>query len=241
MGAVYRLTLRQLSGKWRLAIMGVLSMLPVIIALVVLSQPDSLSVAEFEKGIMSAMLAGSITPLIVLATAAAAFSNEIEDKTLANLTLSPLPRWQIAVPKLLATITVAGPFVALSAFFTSYVAFLADWPAVIAVTVSSIVAVVLYAAAFLWLGLVASQAVGLGLLYIVLWEGFFSGFVAGVRLLSIRHYAIGLMNAMDPRRFAAQFDGNDSISLVVLLTMCLLVLGGFTALAIRRLRRMDVP
>ena len=33
------------------------------------------------------MLAGSIAPLVVLAIAAAAFANEVEDRTLANLTL----------------------------------------------------------------------------------------------------------------------------------------------------------
>jgi ABC-2 type transport system permease protein len=206
-----------------------------------LGQSDAPSVTEFEKAILSTMLAGSITPLIVLATSAAAFSNEIEDRTLANLTLAPIPRWQIVVPKLLATITVSAPFVIVSAFLTSHIAFLADNTATLAVTISALVSVALYASAFLWLGLVSAQAVGLGLLYIVLWEGFFSGFVAGVRLLSIRHYAIALMNAIDPRRFANEFDGSDAIRLGVVITMCVLVFGGFTLLSVRRLRRMDVP
>ena len=61
----------------------------------------------------------------------------------------------------------------------------------------------MYASVFVWLGLVSTQAIGIGLLYIVLWEGFFSGFVSGVRLLSIRHYAIALMHGLDPRRFAS--------------------------------------
>jgi ABC-2 type transport system permease protein len=241
MGAVYRLTLRQLSGKWRLAIMAVLSALPVIIAFVMLGQNDAPSVADFETAVLSTMLAGSITPLIVLATAAAAFANEIEDRTLANLTLAPIPRWQIVVPKLLATITIAAPFVVISAFLTSHIAFLADNTATFAVTVSALVSVALYASAFLWLGLVSAQAIGLGLLYIVLWEGFFSGFVAGVRLLSIRHYAIALMHGIDPRRFASEFAGSDAIRLGVVIAMCLFVFGGFTFLSIRRLRRMDVP
>jgi ABC-2 type transport system permease protein len=241
MGAVYRLTLRQLSGKWRLAIMAVLSTLPVIIAFVMLGQSDAPTVEKFETGNLSTMLAGSITPLIVLATAAAAFANEIEDRTLANLTLAPLPRWQIVVPKLLATITVAAPFVAASAFATSHIAFLADNTATFAITMSALVSVALYASAFMWLGLVSSQAIGLGLLYIVLWEGFFSGFVAGVRLLSIRHYAIALMNGIDPRRFVSEFEGADAIRFGVVIAMCLLVFFGFTLLSIRRLRRMDVP
>lgn len=237
MGSVYRLTLRQLTGRWRLLIMTVLAAMPVVIALIMLASDDAPSVREFETAILGAMLAGSIAPLVVLAIAAAAFANEIEDRTLANLTLAPIPRWQIAVPKLLATITIAGPFIALSALLTSHVAFLGDTAATVAVTVSALVGVALYAAAFVWLGLVSPQAIGLGLLYIVLWEGFFSGFVSGVRLLSIRHYAIAWMHGLDARRFAA----GDHVSFGVAIVLSVLVFAGFLGLAVRRLRRMDVP
>ena len=237
MGAVYRLTLRQLSGRWRLIIMTVLAAMPAIIALLMLRSDSAPSVREFEDAILSAMLAGSIAPLVVLAIAAAAFGNEVEDRTLANLTLSPVPRWRIALPKLLATITIAAPFIAVSAFVTSHLAFLGDWTATIAVTVSVLIGVALYASAFVWLGLVSPQAIGIGLLYIVLWEGFFSGFVSGVRLLSIRFYAIALMHGLDPRRFTEQAGMNLGVAVI----MSVLVFGGFLVLAIRRLRRMDVP
>jgi ABC-2 type transport system permease protein len=237
MGPVYSLTLRQLSGKWRLIIMAVLASLPVIIAVLMLRSNDAPSVTEFETAILSAMLAGSIAPLVVLAIAAAAMGNEIEDRTLANLTLSPIPRWKIAVPKLLGVITIAAPFTLVSAFLTSWVAFLGDVQASVAVTVSALVVVALYASAFVWLGIVSTQAIGIGLLYIVLWEGFFSGFVSGVRLLSIRHYAIGVMHGLDPRRFAV----GDQLSLTVALIMSALVFGGFLFSSVRRLRRMDVP
>lgn len=236
MSSVYRLTIRQLSGRWRLSIMTVLAAMPVLIAVLMLASDSAPSVQEFEIVVLGAMLAGSIAPLVVLAIAAASFANEIEDRTLANLTLSPIPRWQIVLPKLLATITIAGPFIAVSAFLTSYVAFLGDVTATVAVTVSAVVGVALYASAFVWLGLVSTQAIGLGLLYIVLWEGFFSGFVSGVRLLSIRHYAIALMHGLDERRFAA---GNH-LSLEGAAIMSVLVLAGFLMLSIRRLRRMDV-
>ena len=237
MGPVYQLTIRQLSGKWRLGIMTVLASLPVIIAAVMLRSREAPSVAEFEEAILSAMLAGSIAPLVVLAIAAAAMGNELEDRTLANLTLSPIPRWKIAVPKLLAVISIAAPFTLVSAFLTSWIAFLGDVQASIAVSVSAVVGVALYASAFVWLGLVSSQAIGVGLLYIVLWEGFFAGFVSGVRLLSIRHYAIGVMHGLDPRRFAL----GDHLSLTVTVVMASLVFGGFLFASVRRLRRMDVP
>src|SRR5687767_15022923 len=108
MRSVYKLTLRQLSGRWRLLVMAVLAAMPVAIAALMLHSDNAPSVAEFETAVLSAMLAGSIAPLAVLAIAAAAFGNEIEDRTLANLTLAPMARWRIAVPKLLATITIAG-------------------------------------------------------------------------------------------------------------------------------------
>ena len=237
MGAVYQLTLRQLTGKWRLTIMTVLACMPVVIATLMLRSQHAPTVREFETAILSAMLSGSIAPLVVLAIAAAAFGNEVDDRTLANLTLAPIQRWRIALPKLLATITIAGPFIAASALLTAHIAFLGDARATLAVTVSAVVGVAMYASVFVWLGLVSTQAIGIGLLYIVLWEGFFSGFVSGVRLLSIRHYAIALMHALDDRRFASA----DHLSAAAAIAVSALVIGGFLTLANRRLRKMDVP
>lgn len=237
MGTVYLLTLRQLASRWRLLIMTVLAALPVLIAAIMLQDRRAPTVGEFESVVLGGMLAGSIAPLVVLAIATAAFANEIEDRTLANLTLAPIARWRIAVPKLFATITIAAPFIAVSAFATAHVAFLGDLRATLAVTVASVVGVALYASAFVWLGLVTTQAIGVGLLYIVLWEGFFSGFVSGVRLLSIRHFAIALMHGLDPRRFAA----GDHLSLGVAIGTSAAVFGGFLWLSVRRLRSMDVP
>ena len=237
MGSVYRMTLQQLTGRWRLGIMTALALMPVIITTVMLRSVHAPSVASFEAMVLSTLLAGSIAPLVVLAIAAPAFANEIEDRTLANLTLTPLPRWQIVVPKLLAAITIAAPFIAVSALATSYIAFLGDPTAMVAVTVSALAGVVMYASAFVWLGPVTTQAIGIGLLYIVLWEGFFGGLISGVRLLSIRHHTIALMHGLDPRRFAE----HDHLSLTAVAAVAAVLCGGLALLAVRRLRRMDVP
>ena len=237
MSAVYWLTLRQLTGRWRLSVMAVLAALPVGMALMALRSSSAPSVAEFEAIVLSGMLAGTIGPLVVLAIAGAAFANELEDRTLANLTLSPISRSRIVLPKLLASVTIAVPFIAASAILTSHIAFLADLRASIAVTLAAVIGVALYASAFVWLGLITTQAIGIGLLYIVLWEGFFAGFVSGARLLSIRHTAIALMHGFDGRRFAHV----DHLGLLPASILSALVLGGFLVLAIRRLKRMDVP
>src|SRR5262245_39783110 len=111
MRAVYFLTLRQLSGKWRLAIMLVLASMPVLLTLLFIATNNTPSVVEFENTMLGAMLTGAIAPLAVLAIAAPAFGNEVEDRTLANLTITSMPRWQIVLPKFLGTLTVASPVV----------------------------------------------------------------------------------------------------------------------------------
>jgi hypothetical protein len=120
---------------------------------------------------------------------------------------------------------------------TAHIAFLGDTRATIAVTLSALAGVAMYASVFVFLGLRSSYAVGVGLLYIVIWEGFFSGFVTGVRLLSIRYYAVALMHALDPRRFA----GDDTIPALAAVAAAVVVTGGFFLLSTRLLRRMDVP
>jgi hypothetical protein len=71
----------------------------------------------------------------------------------------------------------------------------------------------------------------------VLWEGFFSGYVSGIRLFSVRHYAAALMQGLDPRRFADV----DHVGLGVAAAVAITVISLFFYLSVRRLRRMDVP
>lgn len=237
MGSVFVLTARQLTGKWRLIITTVLASLPVLFTALVVGSSDAPFVSEFEVIVLSAMLAGSIAPFIVVSIASPAFANEIEDRTLANITLSPLPRWQIVTAKLGAAIAVATPFVVGSAFFTSYVGFNHDATAVFAVTASAFVGLLMYAAVFVWLGLVTKHAIAIGLVFVVLWEGFFSGYVSGIRFFSVRHYAIALMHGLDPRRFVDA----PHVGASVAAGMATAVFALFLFLSVRRLRRMDVP
>lgn len=237
MRSVFMLTLRQLSGKWRLIIMTVLAAMPVGFTALIVRSSSTPFIDEFELVVFSTMLAGSIAPLIIVAIASVAFANEIEDRTLANLTLSPIPRWKIVVSKLGASVAVAAPFIAGSAFFAGFIAFNHDMTATLAVTASAFVGLLMYSSVFVWLGLVTKQAIGVGLLYIVLWEGFFSGFVSGIRFLSIRHYSTALMHGLDPRRFA----GDDHVGLGATVGVSVVVFTLFLLLSTRRLRRMDVP
>ncbi len=121
--------------------------------------------------------------------------------------------------------------------FTSYLAFNHDMTATFAVTASAFIGLLMYASVFLWLGLVIKHAIAVGLVYIVLWEGFFSGYVSGIRFFSIRHYATALMHGLDPRRFVDA----PHVGLGVAIGVATAVFTLFLFLSVHRLRRMDVP
>jgi ABC-2 type transport system permease protein len=111
--------------------------------------------------------------------------------------------------------------------------------AALAVGVAVAAGVAMYSALFVWAGLVTSHPLAYGLLYAFIWEGLFATFVDGIKYVSIRQYTLGLVKAIDGSRFTGP--DQDVIGTVGALVGLVLVCGGFTALAVRRLRRMDVP
>ena len=98
MGSVYRLTLRQLSGRWRMLITIVLASLPVVMALIRTLTDDSLADHRFDNIVINAMLTGSILPLVVLAFASAPFAHALDARTLANVPPKPLTMGMIPLP-----------------------------------------------------------------------------------------------------------------------------------------------
>ena len=237
MGTVLRLTLAQLAARSRFLILTILALLPVGFATLIVWDGTAASVQDFETILLSGMFSGTIAPLIVLSVAAIAFGNEVEDRTLANLVLTPLPRWQLVLPKVVGSLVAAAPFVLGSAFMIAAIGFNRDARAVLAVTVATGAALLLYATLFTWLGLTVRQAMGVGLLYIVLWEGLFSGYVSGIRFLSVRHYGLAVMNGIDARRFADDPHVSLGVALGVIVGAVALLLWRTT----RRLSSMDVP
>ncbi len=94
-------------------------------------------------------------------------------------------------------------------------------------------------ALFLWAGLVTSHPLALGLLYVFVWEGLFGTFVNGIKYLSIRQYALGIATVVDGSRFSGP--DQDVLGGTASIVGAPVVAVGFTLLAVRRLRRMDVP
>lgn len=244
MTAIYLLSIRQLAGKWRVLILLLLCAVPFAVAAAAGTAAEKPLPSHLDDVLLDGLLASAILPIVVLTVATAAFGDEVSDKTLANLMLTPLAHWRIALPKLLAAITISAPPLVVGAFGSVFLAFRlipieGAGRAAAGTAVAMIVGVVLYSTLFLWAGLVTSHPLAFGLLYVFVWEGLFGTFVNGVKYLSVRQYTLGIAKTVDGTRFAGP--GQHVLGSGAAIAASAVVFAGFAVLVVRRLQHMDVP
>ena len=240
MGPVLRLSLRQLAGVRRLLIVSLLTLLPVALALAIrFGAGDDAETDDVITGVIDAILVAGILPLVTMALATASFGNELEDKTLSYIMLKPVPRWKIALPKLIAPILVAGPLVVISGAAAAYIGLDSGFKTPLAVGAALLVGVVAYSAVFTWAGLITTRALSFAIVYVFLWEGVVSTFISGVRYLSVRGYTLAVMHGLDETGLESISDR--VIEFPAAIGGALLVSAVFFWLTIWRLRKMDVP
>jgi ABC-2 type transport system permease protein len=188
--------------------------------------------------VTATLIASAVLPLVVLLLGVAAFGNEVGDRTLVYLTTKPLPRWRIVAPKLLAVVLVGGVPVAVSG--AAAIAIVEDGAlgGAIATGAGLLAGAAAYSAIFTWAGLATRHALVAGLVYVFVWEAALAAYLDGIRFLSVRRFALAIVRGLDDGRLSGvdlALSGRAAAAGVVL------VVCGFTALAVRKLTRMDVP
>ena len=244
MTSIYFLSLRQLQGRWRIAALLAVAAIPLVPAIIAVVSSDKPTALDLDDGLINGILASAVLPIVSLVLATPVFGNELEDKTLSNLTLTPLRRWRIVAPKLAAAVSIAVPLIVVSALVTVLVAFEGAeiggaGRAAAAAAIGLAIGALLYGTMFAWLGLFTRHALGIGLLYAFIWEGLFGTFVDGLKYLSVRQYSLSIIRELDPTRF----DGSSQtvIGIESAAVGAGIVLVAFAFLTVRRLRAMDVP
>jgi len=190
-------------------------------------------------GMLDGMVVAAILPIVTMALATAAFGNELDDRTLSYLVLKPVARWRIILPKLLAVIAIAAPLLVASGVLAAFLGPEGTARGAAAVGVALFAGVLAYGAIFTWLGLLTSRGLGFALVYVFLWEGLISSFMPGVRYLSVRGYTLAIMEGIDEGVLGGQ--GTGVIEFPAAIAGAAAVTIVFVWLAVRRLRRMDVP
>lgn len=238
MAAIFVLTVRQLAGSRRLWLVGALVSLPILAGVLFHAANPTTTPESFADDITSALVASTILPLVILLLATAAFGNEVSDRTLVYIALKPLARWRIVLPKLAAALLIGGVPVALSGLAAVALIEEGDLGGATATGVGLLVGAAAYAAIFTWAGLRTRHALIIGLVYVFLWEAALAAYLDGIRFLSVRRYTLAVIEGLDHGRLATI---DISLSARAGAVGAAIAVVGFTALAIRRLIRMDVP
>ena len=245
MGPIFRLSLRQLVKRRRILIVLLLAIVPVVVAAILSAfvggdeGHDGNQVNALWLNLLDAMIVAAILPIVTIALATASFGDELEDRTLSYLVLKPVSRWRIVLPKLVAAIVVGAALLVVSGVVATLLELDGSVQAAIAVGVALFAGVLAYAAIFTWVGLITSRALAFGLIYVFLWEGLLSSFLGGVRYFSVRAYTLAILHGMDENHFEAL--GERVIEFPAGVVGALAVTVVFFLLAVRQLRRMDVP
>ena len=244
MGPVFRLSLRQLvGGRMRLAVILLAAGLPVLIAGIIraFAGPGESGEEGVAEGIIAGVLTPFVLPIITMAMGTAVFGEEVEDRTLSYLTMKPVGRLRIVLAKYLAVVVVVAPVLVVSGVAAGLIGGMADPRPLAALAAGLTLGVAAYGALFSWAGLMMSRglALGLGLVYLFLWEGAASLLLEGIRYGSVRAYTISLMYGLDKETFSGASD--QVIGAWAAAAGTAVVAVGFLALTLVRLRRMDVP
>ena len=101
-----------------------------------------------------------------------------------------------------------------------------------------LVGAVAYAALFTWAGLAVRHALPFGVAYIFVWEAALSSFLGGTRFFSVRQYTLAVVHGIDDSRLRG---ASIELGLIEGLIGAAVAVAVFTALATRRLGRMDIP
>lgn len=238
MTAIFVLTVRQLAGSRRLWLVLALVSLPVLAGVLFHVADGTTTSDEFADGITATLVASGILPLVMLLFATSSFGNELGDRTLGYLLLKPLPRWRIALPKLLASLLAGGLPVAVSGLLAVAVIENGDVRGAAATGIGLLVGAAAYAAIFTWAGLATRHALIFGLVYVFVWEAVLAAYLDGIRFLSVRQFALALIRGLDGHRL-------DTLDLTLGAGAgaigAAIVIVAFSTLAVRKLRDIDVP
>jgi ABC-2 type transport system permease protein len=232
MAPLLDVTLRGLLGRRRSILLVLLAGLPVLIALLVRvsgGRPDA-------DRVLDALVVRTVMPLVALIFGTAAIGSEIDDGTAVYLMIKPIPRWRIALAKILVAAGLTALLIVPAVIITG--ALLGSrtdtTTTIVGFSVACLVGGSAYAAAFVALSVFTTRALLLGLAYVLIWEGVLSGLLEGTKFLSIRQATLGVAAA-----FGIDTPG-DPLTPAVSVLVLVVVLVGATLLASWKLARFEI-
>jgi ABC-2 type transport system permease protein len=220
--------------------LAVLPLLAVLLAIADRALSTDQTPATRYAALAETLFLSTAVAIVALVLGASSIGDERDDGSILHLAATPVPRRTIILSKLAAAATavlaLCGP--ALAACIAIGLGGSTTARAVIWSALALILCGVAYSALFLALALVSGRPVLIGLIYIVLWEGSVATFAPQANWLSVGAYGRSMIAEGLPgadRANVPSISGAGSV-LVLLIASTL-----FTALATRRLSRVELP
>jgi ABC-2 type transport system permease protein len=193
-GDIIRLTLRAAMSRRR----ALLFALPAIILIGI----SWLLKETAQSQVWPPEILGTVGYLILALTAlivgGSVLGAEIDDGSILHLLATPVKRRTVVLSKYLVAVVLTMAFAAVPEYVAGAIATGASSSLAIGLFVGALAGSVIYNALFVMLTAVFSpgQALAIGLLYVLLWEGLLASLVRGVSLLSAGHYSLAVANSI---------------------------------------------
>ena len=225
-------TIRGLLGRRRSILLVLLAGLPVLIALLVRVSGGR---SDADR-VLDTLVVRTVMPLVALIFGTAAIGSEIDDGTAVYLMIKPIPRWRIALSKILVAAGLTALLIVPAVIITG--ALLGSrtdtTTTIVGFSVACLVGGSAYAAAFVALSVFTTRALLLGLAYVLIWEGVLSGLLEGTKFMSIRQATLGIAAA-----FGIDTPGDPLTPAVSVLVLVVVLVGAFL-LASWKLARFEI-
>ncbi len=208
------ITARGLLGRRRFLLLLPLPALLVVLAVV--ARSAGVDPQQWAQPVLVGLGLAVVLPVVALIVGTGVLGSEIEDGTIVHILTKPLPRWQIILPKR----AVATGVTALTAGLPLYVGGVLAHSVRLGLGLAAAggVGARAYSARFLALSLLTRRPV-------------LTNLVSGTAVLSIQQYVLTITDRIAPSELLSA-----TVSLPVALSMAAVIVLGFTALAIERLR-----
>jgi ABC-2 type transport system permease protein len=241
--SIVALTIGALTRGRRLIVVALLLAIPPLLALVYRGSEARPDGAMFSVQMVETLLLPLLIPLTALILASSALGNEVEDRTLLYLALRPIPRWFIAVGKLLAVTLVTVALIEISILFMHVISVqgLGEGRVLTAGLVAGFAGSMAYCSVFVPLGLLAPRrGLIIGLAYVLVWEAAVASISTLLATLAIRRYVVGALDAtlQINRLVKLEKPSVDGLASTLVLAGVVIAATGFTTWW---LGRMEIP
>ena len=193
-GDIIRLTLRAAMSRKR-------ALLFAVPAIILIGLSAALK-ATAHSQVWPPEILGTVGYLILALTAlivgGSVLGAEIDDGSILHLLATPVNRRTVVLSKYLVAVVLTMAFAAVPEYVAGAIATGASSSLAVGLFVGALWGSVIYNALFVMLTAVFSpgQALAIGLLYVLLWEGLLASLVRGVSLLSAGHYSLAVANSI---------------------------------------------